>query len=86
MLPWLRSTNWAGSNANDALRGAGSAGLYQLATLRVASAVSTPRTDLNNFAGTRTVEQGAREAVRLALIGAHGPTGTFSDEDGPVPW
>ncbi|MEH2455056.1 SDR family NAD(P)-dependent oxidoreductase [Nostoc sp.] len=43
-------------------------------------------TALNNFAGTRTVEQGAREAVRLALIGADGPTGTFSDEDGPVPW
>lgn len=30
--------------------------------------------------------RGAREAVRLALIGADGPTGTFSDEDGPVPW
>jgi len=43
-------------------------------------------TALNNFACTRTVEQGAREAVRLALIGADGPTGTFSDEDGPVPW
>jgi len=43
-------------------------------------------TALNNFAGTRTVEQGAREAVRLALIGADGPTGTFSDEDGPVAW
>ncbi len=43
-------------------------------------------TALNNFAGTRTVEQGAREAVRLALIGADGPTGTLSDEDGPVPW
>ena len=43
-------------------------------------------TALNNFAGTRTIEQGAREAVRLALIGADGPTGTFSDEDGPVPW
>jgi NAD(P)-dependent dehydrogenase (short-subunit alcohol dehydrogenase family) len=43
-------------------------------------------TDLNNFRGTRTVEQGAREAVRLALIGADGPTGTFSDEDGPVAW
>ncbi len=25
-------------------------------------------TDLNNFRGTRTVEQGAREAVRLALL------------------
>ena len=43
-------------------------------------------TDLNNFRGTRTVEQGAREAVRLALLGPGGPTGTFSDEDGPVPW
>ncbi|MDN8587188.1 SDR family NAD(P)-dependent oxidoreductase [Paenibacillus sp. 11B] len=43
-------------------------------------------TALNNFAGTRSVEQGAREAVRLAMIGADGPTGTFSDEDGPVAW
>lgn len=43
-------------------------------------------TDLNNFAGTRTVEQAAREPVRLALLDAKGPTGTFSDEDGPVPW
>lgn len=41
-------------------------------------------TDLNNFRGTRTVEQGAREAVRLVLIGADGPNGTLSDEDGPV--
>ncbi len=43
-------------------------------------------TDLNNFTGTRTLEEGAREAVRLALLGADGPTGTFSDEDGPVAW
>ncbi len=43
-------------------------------------------TALNNFAGTRSVEQGAREAVRLALLGTDGPTGTFSDEDGPVAW
>ena len=43
-------------------------------------------TDLNDFRGTRTIEQGACEAVRLALIGADGPTGTFSDEDGPVAW
>jgi NAD(P)-dependent dehydrogenase (short-subunit alcohol dehydrogenase family) len=43
-------------------------------------------TDLNGFRGTRTVEQGAREAVRLALLGPEGPTGTLSDEDGPVPW
>jgi NAD(P)-dependent dehydrogenase (short-subunit alcohol dehydrogenase family) len=43
-------------------------------------------TDLNNFRGTRTVEQAAREPVRLALIDADGPTGTFSNEDGPLPW
>ncbi|PQP86453.1 SDR family NAD(P)-dependent oxidoreductase [Paenibacillus sp. AR247] len=43
-------------------------------------------TDLNNFAGTRTVEQGAREPVRLALLDENGPTGTFSNEDGPLPW
>ena len=43
-------------------------------------------TDLNNFNGTRSVEEGAREPVHLALIGPDGSTGTFSDEDGPVPW
>jgi NAD(P)-dependent dehydrogenase (short-subunit alcohol dehydrogenase family) len=43
-------------------------------------------TDLNNFQGTRTVEQAAREPVRLALLGRDAPTGTFSNEDGPVPW
>lgn len=43
-------------------------------------------TALNNFNGTGSVEDGAREPVRLALIGADGPTGTFSDHDGPVPW
>jgi NAD(P)-dependent dehydrogenase (short-subunit alcohol dehydrogenase family) len=44
------------------------------------------KTALNNFNGTRSVEEGAREPVRLALIGPDGPSGTFSDENGPVPW
>ncbi|MBO0859615.1 MAG: SDR family NAD(P)-dependent oxidoreductase, partial [Chloracidobacterium sp.] len=43
-------------------------------------------TDLNIFEGARTVEQAAREPVRLALLDANGPTGTFSNEDGPLPW
>ncbi len=43
-------------------------------------------TALNNFNGTRSLEEGAREPVRLALIGDDGPTGTFSDENGIVPW
>lgn len=44
------------------------------------------KTNLNNYAGTQTVEEGAREAVRVALLGADGPTGTFSGASGPIPW
>jgi NAD(P)-dependent dehydrogenase (short-subunit alcohol dehydrogenase family) len=51
-----------------------------------AAAPGFTATDLNNFEGTRTVQQAAREPVRLALLDANGPTGTFSNEDGPVPW
>jgi NAD(P)-dependent dehydrogenase (short-subunit alcohol dehydrogenase family) len=43
-------------------------------------------TDLNNFEGTRTVQPAAREPVRLSLLDANGPTGTYSSEDGPIPW
>jgi NAD(P)-dependent dehydrogenase (short-subunit alcohol dehydrogenase family) len=43
-------------------------------------------TDINSFQGTGTVEQAAHEPVRLALLDANGPTGTFSNEDGPIPW
>lgn len=45
------------------------------------------RTNLNGYAGTETLEQGAREAVRVALLGADGPTGTFTRwENGTIPW
>ena len=43
-------------------------------------------TGLNNFQGTRTVQKAAREPVRLALLDPNDPTGTFSNEDGPLPW
>jgi NAD(P)-dependent dehydrogenase (short-subunit alcohol dehydrogenase family) len=43
-------------------------------------------TDLNAHQGTRTVEQGARAAVHLALLGQDGPTGQFFDEEGTLPW
>src|SRR5271170_4848592 len=34
------------------------------------------KTNLNNYAGTQTVEVGARKPARLALFGSDGPTGT----------
>lgn len=43
-------------------------------------------TDLNNHSGFRTPAQGAVSAVRMATIPADGPTGTFVDDEGPVPW
>ncbi|APO76946.1 short-chain dehydrogenase/reductase SDR family protein (plasmid) [Rhizobium etli 8C-3] len=44
------------------------------------------KTNLDKYAGTDTIEQGAREAVRLALIGPDGPTGEFHGPKGTIPW
>jgi hypothetical protein len=45
------------------------------------------RTNLNGYAGAQTVEEGAREAVRVALLGPDGPTGIFTRwENETIPW
>jgi NAD(P)-dependent dehydrogenase (short-subunit alcohol dehydrogenase family) len=45
------------------------------------------KTNLNGYEGTETVEEGAAEAVRVALLGPDGPTGTFSHAKlGRLPW
>lgn len=45
------------------------------------------KTKLNNYSGTETVEEGAAEAVRVALLGPDGPTGTFTHAKlGTIPW
>ena len=43
-------------------------------------------TDLNHNSGHQTVEEGTDAIVRLATIGKDGPTGTFQDRAGTVPW
>jgi len=43
-------------------------------------------TDLNHFRGVRSTSEGAVQAVRMATIPSDGPTGTFTDDQGPVPW
>jgi NAD(P)-dependent dehydrogenase (short-subunit alcohol dehydrogenase family) len=43
-------------------------------------------TDINNNNGTRTVQQGASTPVRLATLPADGPTGSYFDDNGVVPW
>ena len=43
-------------------------------------------TDLNGHRGTRTPEQGAAIAIRLATLPDDGPTGGFFEDAGVVPW
>ncbi|HEY9602959.1 MAG TPA: SDR family oxidoreductase [Allocoleopsis sp.] len=43
-------------------------------------------TDINDYRGPRTVEQGATAPVRLATLPDDGPTGGYFDENGIVPW
>ena len=43
-------------------------------------------TDLNGGQGTQTVTEGTDAIVRLATLGADGPTGIFVNRDGAVPW
>jgi NAD(P)-dependent dehydrogenase (short-subunit alcohol dehydrogenase family) len=43
-------------------------------------------TDLNGHRGHQTIPEGAAEAIRLALLPDDGPTGSFSNRDGGVPW
>ena len=43
-------------------------------------------TDLNGHSGPRTVAEAACEPLRLAMLGPEGPTGTFSNDAGSIPW
>jgi len=43
-------------------------------------------TDLNHNSGHQTIPEGAAETIRLALLPDDGPTGTYSDSAGIVPW
>ncbi len=44
------------------------------------------KTALNNFEGPETLEQGAAEAVRVAIAGDEVPSGTFTMPGATVPW
>ncbi|MBU6535983.1 SDR family oxidoreductase [Streptomyces sp. NPDC057245] len=44
------------------------------------------RTDMNSDPSGRHPSEGAKVAVRAAMLHADGPTGSFFDIDGPAPW
>jgi NAD(P)-dependent dehydrogenase (short-subunit alcohol dehydrogenase family) len=87
--PSRRHFNVTYSPSKTALNAVTLAFALELESTRIKVNAACPgftATGLNNFQGTRTVQQAAREPVRLALLEAHGPTGSFSNEDGPLPW
>jgi len=43
-------------------------------------------TDLNAHRGSQSVHEGTDAIVQLACLGPDGPTGTFVDRNGAVPW
>lgn len=43
-------------------------------------------TDMNNHMGQLTVTEGTDSIVALALLDPDGPSGTFTDRLGPIPW
>jgi NAD(P)-dependent dehydrogenase (short-subunit alcohol dehydrogenase family) len=75
---------------------ASSKAALNMLTIRYASAFPRMRinsvdpgftaTDFNRHRGTQTVEEGAEAIVRMAKLDASGPTGTFVDKSGEVPW
>jgi NAD(P)-dependent dehydrogenase (short-subunit alcohol dehydrogenase family) len=43
-------------------------------------------TEFNGYRGTQNITEGTDAIVAMATIGPDGPTGTFADRHGPVPW
>lgn len=43
-------------------------------------------TNLNSYQGTKAPEVGAEIICRLATLGESGPTGTYVNEEGLIPW
>jgi NAD(P)-dependent dehydrogenase (short-subunit alcohol dehydrogenase family) len=96
-LTWNADPNWEyasikllGYNASKAAMNMFTVHLaYELRGTGIKVNSSDPgytATDLNGFRGHQTVEEGAAETVRLALLPPEGPTGGFFATDGSDPW
>ena len=43
-------------------------------------------TDINGHSGPRSAAQGAEIAIKMAILSDDGPSGSFCDDDGSIPW
>ena len=87
-FPYRESFNVVYAASKTALNAVTLAFAIELENTKIKVRAASPgftATALNNFQGTETVEQGARNPIRAALD-ADGATGTFTGPDGPLPW
>lgn len=86
-LGWLNAIGYASSKAALNMVAVQFAKELRRAGIKVNAAdPGYTATDFNNHRGTQPVEIGARSTVYLATLGEDGPTGSFFDKDGRVPW
>jgi NAD(P)-dependent dehydrogenase (short-subunit alcohol dehydrogenase family) len=96
-LTWNADPNWAfsgfkpvGYNGSKAMLNMITVMLaYELRDTNIKVNAANPgytATDINGNSGTQTVEEGAAETVRLALLDEDGPTGSFSETGQIIPW
>jgi NAD(P)-dependent dehydrogenase (short-subunit alcohol dehydrogenase family) len=97
-LTWNSDPNWPGAKNYRLIGYNGSKAILNMMTVQLAAELSnTPikvnavnpgytATDINENRGTQTIEEGAAETVRQALMGDDAPTGGFFQTGGVIPW
>jgi NAD(P)-dependent dehydrogenase (short-subunit alcohol dehydrogenase family) len=96
-LTWRSDPNWtysvvnalASCSSKTAVNGVTVAFAKELKDTAIKVNAADPgycATDLNGHSGPRSAEQGAQVAVHLATLDADGPTSSYFNDDGVVPW
>jgi NAD(P)-dependent dehydrogenase (short-subunit alcohol dehydrogenase family) len=97
-LTWNSDPNWPGARNYRLIGYNGSKAILNMMTVQLAAELSNTSirvntvnpgytaTDINENRGTQTVEEGAAETVRQALLGDDAPTGGFFQTGGSIPW
>jgi NAD(P)-dependent dehydrogenase (short-subunit alcohol dehydrogenase family) len=82
---WLPAPIYSASKAALNMLTAQYAHLYPRMRINAADPGFTA-TDFNDHLGPQSIPEGAEIIVRLATIGADGPTATYQDRSGILPW
>lgn len=97
-LTWNTDPTWPGAKNYRLIGYCGSKAILNMMTVQLAAELTGTSikvnavnpgytaTDINENRGTQTIEEGAAETVRQALMGDDGPSGGFFQTGGVIPW